>query len=165
MIAKFMQELAKELSTRTGFYEICGVVDRESRVYPLGSDTKVLSTIFELIARPVIFDLGTRHGMTVVEPRAQNHYPDFTLMKSPNDDKKIAVDVKTTYRKPNGNFNYTLGGYTSFIRAGNEGAVSNLKCNTRPLDFIVEHFLGSSESEACAWPRVEAGGDFFEIAV
>ena len=44
-------------------------------------------------------------------------------------------------------------------------AVSNLKCNTRPLDFIVEHFLGSSESEACAWPRVEAGGDFFEIAV
>ncbi len=121
MIAKFMQELAKELSTRTGFYEICGVVDRESRVYPLGSDTKVLSTIFELIARPVIFDLGTRHGMTVVEPRAQNHYPDFTLMKSPNDDKKIAVDVKTTYRKPNGNFNYTLGGYTSFIRAGNEG--------------------------------------------
>jgi hypothetical protein len=44
-------------------------------------------------------------------------------------------------------------------------AVSNLKCNTRPLDFIVEHFLGSFKSEACARPCVEAVGDFFEIAV
>jgi hypothetical protein len=39
-----------------------------------------------------------------------------------------------------------------------------LKCNTRPLDFIVEHFLGGLKAEASARPCVEAVGDFFQIA-
>jgi hypothetical protein len=119
-MTKFMEALKTQLAARTGFYEVCGIVDRESRVYPLGSDTKVLSTIFELISRPVIIQLAEENGLTVREPESQNHYPDFTLLKDVKDNKKIAIDVKTTYRKPNGTFNYTLGGYTSFIRKGNE---------------------------------------------
>ena len=115
-----METLRTRLSDRTGFYEVCGIIDRESRIYPLGSDTKVLSTIFELIARPVIFQLAEEYGFHVIEPKSQNHYPDFTLLKSEIDKKKIAIDVKTTYRKSNKTFNYTLGGYTSFIRKGNE---------------------------------------------
>lgn len=55
-----------------------------------------------------------------MEPESQNHYPDFTLLKGRADREKIAIDVKTTYRKPNQTFWYTLGGYTSFIREGNE---------------------------------------------
>ena len=43
-------------------------------------------------------------------------------------------------------------------------AVSNLKCNTRPLDFIVEHFLGSLKAETGSGPCVEAVGDLFQIA-
>jgi hypothetical protein len=117
---EFMEALKKQLTARTGFYEVCGIVDRERRVYPLGSDTKVLSTIFELIARPVIFQLAEERGFNVIEPESQNHYPDFTLLRNTSDTKKIAIDVKTTYRKLNGTFNYTLGGYTSFIRKGNE---------------------------------------------
>ena len=42
-------------------------------------------------------------------------------------------------------------------------AVSNLKRNTRPLDFIIEDFLGGLKAEAGARPCVEAMGDFFEI--
>ena len=120
-MTEFMNALKTELTARTGFYEVCGIVDRERRVYPLGSDTKVLSTVFELIARPVIFQLAEERGLQVVEPASQNHYPDFTLLKNNADHDKIAIDVKTTYRKPNGMFTYTLGGYTSFIRKGNEG--------------------------------------------
>ena len=44
------------------------------------------------------------------------------------------------------------------------GAVSNLKCNTLPLNFIIEHFLWCFEAETCARPRVEAEGYFFEVA-
>jgi hypothetical protein len=116
----FMDAFRERLGKRTGFYEVCGIIDQQGRVYPLGSDTKVLSTIFELIARPVIFELAQEHGLDVREPNSQNHYPDFTLLKDEADKKKIAIDVKTTYRRDNGTFGYTLGGYTSFIRPGQE---------------------------------------------
>ena len=109
-MTELMQLLGKALAERTGFYDVCGIVDKQSRVYPLGSDTKVLSTIFELIARPVLFQLALERELLVEEPESQNHYPDFTVMKDHSDMQKIAVDVKTTYRRPNGTFQYTLGG-------------------------------------------------------
>lgn len=98
-------------------YNICGVVTKEGVVYPLGSDTKVLSTIFELFTRPIIVELAKQNGYEVFEPVVQNHYPDFTLLKGDDDKSKIAVDVKTTYiDKDTDSFGFTLGGYTSFIR-------------------------------------------------
>jgi hypothetical protein len=114
------EQLIEELSSLKDAYRICGIVDKGEKIYPLGADTKVLSTIFELIARPVVYRLAKRLELQVVEPTVQNHYPDFTLCKDENDKGKIAIDVKTTYRNANGTFGYTLGGYTSFIRKGNE---------------------------------------------
>lgn len=102
-------------------YEICEIVDRARSVYPLDSDTKVLSTVFELITRPAIYAAAQILGYKIIEPTVQNHYPDFTLLHHCGDNKKIAIDVKTTYRRKGKNtFSYTLGGYTSFIRIGNE---------------------------------------------
>lgn len=113
--------LEKELERLEDHYQVCGLVDRAGLVYPLGADTKVLSTVFELITRPVIYTIAEAHNLDVVEPFVQNHYPDFTLHKGTGDHQKIAIDVKTTYRdKPGNRFKYTLGGYTSFIRPGNE---------------------------------------------
>lgn len=118
-MAPIAEFLITALSALTGYYDVCGVIDRESRIYPLGSDTKVLSTIFELITRPVVYKYAAEYGLEVVEPPAQNHYPDFTLHREIRDHRKIAVDVKTTYRwKATDSFDYTLGGYTSFIREG-----------------------------------------------
>lgn len=115
------ETLVTELEKLRNSYAICGIVDRTGSVYPLGSDTKVLSSIFELVSRPAIYAAAEALDFTVVEPAVQNHYPDFTLMRGQNDNSKIAVDVKTTYRrKGSDKFQYTLGGYTSFIRIGNE---------------------------------------------
>jgi hypothetical protein len=120
-VASLKDLLLKELDAMSDAYCVCGVVDQSGKVYPLGADTKVLSTIFELIARPAVYRVAAKLGCTVIEPTVQNHYPDFTLHKGDGDKKKIAIDVKTTYRHPiNGTFSYTLGGYTSFIRPGNE---------------------------------------------
>lgn len=98
-------------------YKICGFIDRAGTIYPLGSDTKVLSTAFELITRPFIYEVAKVHKLAVSEAEKQNYYPGFTLMTGKDDKNKIAIDVKTTYREtPQSRFNFTLGGYTSFIR-------------------------------------------------
>ena len=113
--------LDEELAKLTHAYEVCGIIDKSGCVYPLGADTKVLSTIFELVSRPAVYAAAKRLGMEVIEPSVQNHYPDFTFVHPGRESGKIALDVKTTYRtKSSEKFSYTLGGYTSFIRTGNE---------------------------------------------
>ena len=103
-------------------YSLCGVVDRRARVYPLGSDTKVISTLFEIVVRQAVAAYANSTGMKLIEPTKQNHYPDFTLSSGEDDRAKIALDVKTTYRREDQNrFSYTLGSYTSYIRPETEG--------------------------------------------
>lgn len=102
-------------------YTLCGIVDRKGRVYPLGSDTKVISTFFEIITKRAVADYAKSAGLILVEPEKQNHYLDFTLMRHEEDQEKIAIDVKTTYRKrEQSRFNYTMGSYTSYIRSETE---------------------------------------------
>lgn len=109
--------LLEELDKLSESYAVCGIVDQSGCVYPLGADTKVLSTIFELVSRPAVYAAARTLGYEVVEPTVQNHYPDFTFHRGLNEGGKIAIDVKTTYRlKDDDKFSYTLGGYTSFIR-------------------------------------------------
>lgn len=109
--------LEAELDLLADFYKVCGVIDQVGRVYPLGADTKVLSSVFELISRPSVYRVAEKLEMKVVEAEVQNHYPDFTLLRGEDEGGKIAIDIKTTYRDhPDNAFSYTLGGYTSFIR-------------------------------------------------
>lgn len=115
------EALVTELGKLGDAYKVCGIVDQSGCVYPLGADTKVLSTIFELVSRPAVYAAAKALGYECIEPTVQNHYPDFTLHRGVDNKGKIAIDVKTTYRLHDGDrFSYTLGGYTSFIRPGNE---------------------------------------------
>lgn len=115
------ETLIEELDKLADAYKVCGIVDTSGCVYPLGADTKVLSTIFELVSRPAVYATAKALGYECLEPTVQNHYPDFTFHKGLGANGKIAIDVKTTYRRNDGDrFGYTLGGYTSFIRPGNE---------------------------------------------
>jgi restriction endonuclease EcoRV len=99
------------LKAKPGECTICGAVTTAGVVYPLGSDTKVLSTVFELITRPLVYEVGEEMGLKVIEPAVQNHYPDFTLCTGPDCRRKIAIDVKTTYvTDPEKPFRFTLGG-------------------------------------------------------
>lgn len=69
-------------------YKICGFIDRAGTIYPLGSDTKVLSTAFELVTRPFIYEVAAAHKLTVIEADKQNYYPDFTVMTGKDDRTK-----------------------------------------------------------------------------
>ncbi len=123
-------------------YSLCGVVDRRARVYPPGSDTKVLSALFEIVAHQAVVTYAESVGLRFIEPTQQNHYPDFTLMRDEEDREKIALDVQTTYRKEGqSRFGYTLGSYTSYIRYATVGKEYRL-----PIQSI--------------WPNIELSGLF-----
>ena len=120
-MSSIQETLLAEMEKLADSYAVCGIVDQAGSVYPLGADTKVLSTIFELVSRPAVYAAAKTLGYEVVEPTVQNHYPDFTYHRGLGKNGKIAIDVKTTYRMHDDDkFSYTLGGYTSFIRPGNE---------------------------------------------
>jgi hypothetical protein len=96
-------------------FEIRGLLTANDRIFTLGSDTKVLSTVFELFCRPLVEEIAHDHGLRV-ETSPQTIYPDFTILSGPDDRNKLAVDIKTTYRRDNGMFSFTIGSYTSFLR-------------------------------------------------
>jgi hypothetical protein len=117
----FNQLFVEAMAEKSLDFRVLGMVTAGGNVYPLGTDTKVISTAFELVVRPVIYEIAQTLGLQVHEPDAQNFYPDFTLLENVDDLKKIAIDVKTTYRnmRRNGTWTarFTLGSYTSFLRS------------------------------------------------
>jgi hypothetical protein len=115
-------------------WESVGFLAPDGTVYAFGTDSKVISTVFEAIAAPVIQAIAEEAGYQI-EGSPQTIYPDFTL--TPKETApviatpcRIAIDIKTTYRgftrqravKP---FRYTLGSYTSFLRSPT--ATKNIK--------------------------------------
>ena len=54
-MAGIQETLVAELDKLADAYKVCGIVDQTGCVYPLGADTKVLSTIFELVSRPAVY--------------------------------------------------------------------------------------------------------------
>lgn len=101
-------------------WELVGILTKNSRVYTLSYDSKILSGIFEIFCEPIVHTIAKKHNM-IFEKSKQNIYPDFTLFKEVNPDDKIAVEVKSTYRQYNKKgelkkFSFTLGSYRSFLR-------------------------------------------------
>lgn len=116
----FKEEFLSSVKKIHPVWEIKGLLSAKKEIYVFGSDTKVLSTMFELLCKPIVLSIARKYGYQV-EEAPQTVYPDFTFLKKKDDKNKIAIDIKTTYRKFNSKhklmpFNFTLGSYTSFIR-------------------------------------------------
>ena len=110
-------------------WEAVGFYSPDRRVSPFGTDTKVISTVFEALAAPLIKEIADQFEYTV-ESSEQTVYPDFTLSPEGQRPPRIAIDIKTTYRRflksgAIAPFRYTLGSYTSFLRT--PGATKNIK--------------------------------------
>ena len=118
--ADFPSLLIQKIRQKGLTYEIRGLLASDDNVYPLGTDTKVISKVFELIIRPFVIEAAGEAGLIVFEAPQQNYYPDFTIMRDEADTEKIAVDVKSSYRnfRRSGEWTvgFTLGSYTSFLR-------------------------------------------------
>ncbi|OGC84872.1 hypothetical protein A3F55_00105 [Candidatus Adlerbacteria bacterium RIFCSPHIGHO2_12_FULL_53_18] len=145
-LAKLFYAKAKELEVN---WEVCGLLGANDKVYSLTDDTKVLSTVFELLVAPVLKSIADDHGLIFKTSESQTVYPDFTLMRSEEDREKIAIDVKTTYRRGayiNGSrsgrgnagdprpFSFTLGSYASYLR-------NNTKNIQYPYDTYAKDYI------------------------
>lgn len=118
---------AFETSANEIDWEVCGFAAPSGKIYPFGTDTKVLSTVFELLSSSIISEIAKANDY-VVEGSVQTVYPDFTLSPTDGTLARIAIDIKTTYRRftksgDAGPIGFTLGSYTSFLR----GSDKNIK--------------------------------------
>jgi hypothetical protein len=126
---KTFSQLLKDKVTHLRIsWDVLGFYAPDGRVYPFGTDTKVLSTVFETLVEPIIISIAEEYDYTI-QRAEQTIYPDFTLTPKNEKQNHIAIDIKTTYRrfKKDGQmreFRYTLGSYTSFLRV--PGAKKNI---------------------------------------
>lgn len=118
-------------------FNVTGLLLENHNILTLGSDSKLIGRIFELISFGILNDICKENNWRLEETESQTVYPDFTIIME--DGKKIAVDIKTTYRryKKNGEirkFGFTLGAFASFLR-------NNTKNIAYPYDQYVEHYV------------------------
>lgn len=107
--------------------EIVGFVNRKGGIYTVGSDSKIIGRLFEVLTQPLLQNVADKLNMTLNSSPRQTIYPDFWLSnKNNSDNDRIAIDIKTTYRrKPGSKFGFTLGSYTSFLRNGTKNIAGN----------------------------------------
>jgi hypothetical protein len=120
---------------KVGFgWDVKGVIDSAKRIYTVTDDTKLISKVFELISFPVIAKVAKDHGFAVVPSDRQTVYPDITLQLPGQEDRRIAIDVKSTYRKAGGSAGFTLGSYTAYLRRPTKNIVF-------PYDTYATHWI------------------------
>ncbi|EPG73682.1 putative type-2 restriction enzyme EcoRV [Leptospira fainei serovar Hurstbridge str. BUT 6] len=117
---------------------LVGILTKQSQVYTLSYDSKILSGIFEIFCEPIVREIAQDFQL-ILEKTKQNAYPDFTLHDPRQPGKKIAVEVKSTYRSFNIDgsikpFSYTLGSYRSYIRDGKKSILY-------PYEEYKEHWI------------------------
>lgn len=118
-------------------FNVIGLLCENHDVLTLGSDSKLIGRIFELLSFGILNEICLENNWTLEETESQTVYPDFTIILE--DDTKIAVDIKTTYRKYNScgeirKFGFTLGAFASFLR-------NNTKNIAYPYNEYKRHYV------------------------
>jgi hypothetical protein len=110
------ESFAKAVATDEGEWIIKGFIDVYSRIYTISVDTKIVSTVLELLLFPMFVEFGKAHGLKIELCPQQNFYPDLTFIHEASV-QKFAVDIKSTYRTSETEVNgMTLGAFTGYFR-------------------------------------------------
>lgn len=114
-LLKHTGDFKKVLATPSGDWSVKGFIDVARNIYTISVDTKVVSKIIELMMFPVIQKFAKENNYEMIFCAEQNHYPDVTFVTK--DKKKIALDLKSTYRKNHDMVSgFTLGAFTGYFR-------------------------------------------------
>ncbi|MBM3175415.1 MAG: restriction endonuclease [Chloroflexi bacterium] len=112
-----LRQALLDLFDKTGVeWRIKGVVNGKGNLYTVSNDTKLISKVFELVAFPVIIEAVEPYIEKWESEERQTIYPDLTLILPGELPNKIAVDIKSTYRKASNRAGFTLGSYTAYMR-------------------------------------------------
>ncbi|EOH85272.1 hypothetical protein UAS_02174 [Enterococcus asini ATCC 700915] len=109
-------------------WDLLGFVNEKKEVFPFGNDSKIIGRLFEVIVYPYLLEVAEELGYKLFESKKQTVYPDFYFLKP--DKKRIALDIKTTYRQFDKQgqikeFNFTAGSFTSYLRNGTKNIDGN----------------------------------------
>ncbi len=106
-------------------WDILGIIDEKQNIFPMTSDTKVLSKVFEMKITPDFRRIASKLSVkdnpcTLFLAKEQNQYPDVTLSGGMLGKEKIAIDIKSAYRKGEGKFSgFTLGAFNGYFKNRN----------------------------------------------
>ncbi len=130
-----LSKALRDLTTERGDWLLRGILDLRHRLYPIPSDTKVLSRLLEMLFVPPIFAFAHEQACEIILAPHQNYYPDITFITS--EGTKFAVDIKSTYRLSEHRVSgFTLGAFTGYFRD------PHLSKNTLfPYEAYAEHFI------------------------
>lgn len=132
---KYFEKLRVTIGTDSGDWVVKGFIDVYKNIYTISVDTKVVSKIIELMLFPLISQFATKHKYRMILSEHQNHYPDISFVAQ--DETKIALDLKSTYRTDTGKVNgFTLGAFTGYFRQRN-----STKNITFPYKDYTAHFV------------------------
>lgn len=135
----FIRSFKKKVEEKDINWEVSALVSPDGKLISLGSDSKLIGRIFELISYNILQEIADENGFILYPSPKQTVYPDFTLMKNEADTEKIAVDIKTTYRKflKNGQplrYVFALGSFASYMRDGKKNI-------SFPYDQYAKHYV------------------------
>ena len=94
---KFLSELKKfadtlyEKISYNNEWTIRGFIDIFKNIYPISTDTKIISKILELHLFPIFLEFSNNIGYNLELPNHQNYYPDLTFISKEDKNIKFAV--------------------------------------------------------------------------
>lgn len=105
-------------------WQFLGFINRRQDIYAFGSDSKIIGRLFEVVVVDALSKAAQDLNYVLHESHTQTVYPDFYFEKP--DGKRIAVDIKTTYRRSkSAKYGFTGGSFTSFMRNGTKNIDGN----------------------------------------
>ena len=128
-----LRDLATALTDRVngsdGQWVVKGFIDTLRRIYPITSDTKVISKVLEIHILPTILAFAQEHEFSIIPASRQNYYPDLSFLDQEDSSIRFAVDIKTTYRLPKKP--WLCNGFT----LGSHGAYFTDRSSTKNIEF------------------------------
>ncbi len=141
-LLRYFDELKERVSTKDGEWTVKGFIDIYQRIYTISIDTKVLSKVLELLMFPVIARFAEEHDYEIVLARAQNQYPDISLVSRSDENICYALDIKSTYRtQPDSLGNMRVSGMTLGTFGGYFRTRDRPMSSTFAYDHYTKHYV------------------------
>jgi hypothetical protein len=119
LLKEFAATLQPAVSTEDGQWAVKGFLDVFKNVYTISADTKIVSKILEIHIFPRLLEFAAKNKYRIVLADCQNWYPDFSFVSVADETLRFAVDLKTTYRRPNRPTEvngFTLGSHGEYFK-------------------------------------------------
>lgn len=135
-LKEFVRTIRNSITSEDGQWSIKGFIDLYKNIYTISADTKIVSKILEIHIFPQILKFAGDNGFKLILAQHQNYYPDISFVKISDERIKYAVDLKTTYRKPN------QKDWCNGFTLGSHGEYFENRTSTKNIQFPYSSYLG-----------------------